>query len=131
MDDIELGDCGEDRTNQREWTEEAEREEEGTSFIENTAKTNADNIRKRINSGTATQSETRVDLNDSDSTDLERQIQDRTIKKAVQRYDAIQALESATDTRYSVTHGDSSMVIDLSRLAVSRTSTKMQPYSPQ
>ncbi len=108
MDDIELGDCGEDRTNQREWTEEAEREEEETSFIENTAKTNADNIRKRINSGTATQSETRVDLNDSDSTDLERQIQDRTIKKAVQRYDAIQALESATDTRYSVTHGDSS-----------------------
>ena len=108
MDDIELGDRGEDRTNQRERTEEAEREEEETSFIENTAKTDADNIQKRINSGTATQSETRVDLNDSDSTDLERQIQDRAIKKAVQRYDAIQALESATDTRFSVTHGDSS-----------------------
>ena len=105
MDDIELGDRGEDPKGADRGSGAGGR---GDSLIENTAKTDADNIRKRINSGTATQSETRVDLNDSDSTDLERQIQDRAIKKAVQRYDAIQALESATDTRFSVTHGDSS-----------------------
>ncbi len=108
MDVIELDITGEDRAEQREETERAERENEETSFIENTAKTDADNIRKRISSGTSAQSETRVDPNDSDSTDLERQIQDQFDKKAAQRFDAIQALESATDTRFSVTHGDSS-----------------------
>ena len=108
MDVIELDITGEDRAEQRGETERAERENEETSFIENTAKTDADNIRKRISSGTSAQSETRVDPNDSDSTDLERQIQDQFDKKAAQRFDAIQALESATDTRFSVTHGDSS-----------------------
>ncbi len=108
MDVIELGNTGEDRTEQREETERAEREDEETSFIENTAKTDADNIRTRISSETSAQSETRVDPNDCDSTDLERQIQDQFDKKAAQRFDAIQALESATDTRFSVTHGDSS-----------------------
>ncbi len=39
---------------------------------------------------------------------MERQIQDQFDKKAIQRYDAIQELESATDIRFSVTHGDSS-----------------------
>ena len=39
---------------------------------------------------------------------MERQIQNQFDKKAAQRFDAIQALESATDTRFSVTHGDSS-----------------------
>ena len=108
MDVIELDNTGEDRTEQREETERAEREDEETSFIENTAKTDADNIRTRISSETSAQSETRVDPNDCDSTDLERQIQDQFDKKAAQRFDAIQALESATDTRFSVTHGDSS-----------------------
>ena len=64
------------------------------------------NIRSLINSETADQ--TRVDLNDFDPTDLERQIQDHTVRKAIQRYDSIQALETATDTRFSVTHGESS-----------------------
>ncbi len=108
MDVIELDNTGEDRTEQREETERAEREDKETSFIENTAKTDADNIRTRISSETSAQNETRVDPNDSDSTDLERQIQDQFDKKAAQRFDAIQALESATDMRFSVTHGDSS-----------------------
>ena len=108
MDVIELDNTGEDRTEQREETERVEREDEETSFIENTAKTDADNIRTRISSETSAQNETRVDPNDSDSTDLERQIQDQFDKKAAQRFDAIQALESATDMRFSVTHGDSS-----------------------
>ncbi len=87
---------------------ERRREDEETLFIENTAKTDADNIRTRISSETSAQSETRADPNDSDSTDLERQIQDKFDKKAAQRFDAIQVLESAMDTRFSVTHGDSS-----------------------
>ncbi len=66
-------------------------------------------ITDQINSGTVTQSKTNTGLEeDDDLTDLEKQIQDHAIKKAIQRYDAIQALESATDTRFSVTHGDSS-----------------------
>ena len=108
MDIIELDNTGEDRTEQRGETERAEREDKETSFIKNTAKTDADNIRTRISSETSAQSETRADPNDSDSTDLERQIQDKFDKKAAQRFNAIQALESATDTRFSVTHGDSS-----------------------
>ena len=36
------------------------------------------------------------------------QIQDQFDKKATPRFDAIQALESMTDTKFSVTHGDSS-----------------------
>ena len=108
---MEFDDLGKDRTDQREeakWAEQAEREDEETSFIENTAKTDADNIRTWISSKTPTQSETRVDLNDFSPTDLEKQIQDHTEKKAFQRFNAIQALESMTDTKFSVTHGDSS-----------------------
>ena len=45
---------------------------------------------------------------DDDLTDLERQIQDHAIRKAIQRYDAVKALETATNTRFSITHGDSS-----------------------
>ena len=41
MDIIELDNTGEDRMEQRE---ETEREDEESSFIENTAKTDADNI---------------------------------------------------------------------------------------
>ncbi len=64
--------------------------------------------RDRISSESATQSETNTERGAFDSTDLERQIQDHFNKKAVQRFDAIQALESATDIRFSATHGDSS-----------------------
>ncbi len=74
MDIIELDNTGEDRTEQREETERAEREDEETSFIENTAKTDADNIRKRISSETSAQSETRVDLNDFDFKDVARSL---------------------------------------------------------
>ncbi len=94
---MEFDDLGKDRTDQREEAkraEQAEREDEETSFIENTAKTDADNIQTRISLKTPTQSETRVDLNDFSPTDLEKQIQDHAEKKAFQRFNAIQALES-------------------------------------
>ncbi len=109
MADIELDNIGEHRTEQEraEQAERAEEEEEETSFNEKTD-ADYDNIRTRISSKTSAQSETRVDPNDFDSTDLERQIQDHAVRKAIQRYNAIQALESVTGTRFSVTHGDSS-----------------------
>ncbi len=103
MADIELDNLGEDRTEQ----EEAERAED-TSFTENTDNADYDNIRSQISSRTVTQSRTNTGLDDTVSTDLERQIHDQHVRKAIQRYDAIRAFESATDTRFSVTHGDSS-----------------------
>ncbi len=39
---------------------------------------------------------------------MSRRIHDLFDKKAAQRFNAIQALESMTDTKFSVTHGDSS-----------------------
>ena len=102
MDNIELDNLGEDRTEQ----EEVERAED-TSFTENTDNADYDNIRSQISSRTVTQSRTNTGLDETDSTDLERQIHDHAVRKAIQRYDAIQALETATGTRFSVTHGDS------------------------
>ncbi len=61
---------------------------------------NTDNIQS--------QSRANIGLDEDDLTDLEKQIQNHAIKKAIRRYDTIQALETATDTRFSVTHGDSS-----------------------
>ena len=99
MADIELDNLGEDRTEQ----EEVERAED-TSFTENTDNTDYDNIRSQISS----RSRTNTERGDFDPTDLERQIQDRVDRKAAQRYGAIQTLESATGTKFSVTHGNSS-----------------------
>ncbi len=107
MDNIELDNLGEDRTESKQ----AEQEEEDTSLTENIDNDNADydNTWSEISSETVTQSKVKTGLGeDDDLTDLEKQIQDYAIKKAIQRYDAIQALESAMDTRFSVTHGDSS-----------------------
>ncbi len=96
MDVIELDNFGED--GREEDAREEEREEEEESFTENTNNANAefDNIRTQINSETTDQ--TRVDLNDFNPTDLERQIQDHAVRKAIQRYDSIQALETGTDS---------------------------------
>ncbi len=104
MTDIELDNIDKGREEERSGQD---REKEETSFTERTEETedDYDNIRSRINSKTPTQSKTN---DEDDPTELERQIQDRAIKKAVQRYDAIQALESLTGTRFSVTHGESS-----------------------
>ena len=109
MDDIELDNID------KGWEEERsgqDREREETSFTERTEETedDYDDIRSRINSEQApTQSKTNVGFDDEDDpTDSEKRLQDQAIKKAVQRYGAIQALESLTDTRFSVTHGDSS-----------------------
>ena len=56
MDNIELDNLGEDRTEQ----ERAE-EEEDTSFTENTDNTDYDNIRSQISSRTVTQSRTNTE----------------------------------------------------------------------
>ena len=109
MDDIELDNINKGR--EEEGRTEQDREREETSFTERTEETkdDYDNIRSRIDSEEApTQSKTNEGFDDKDDSKLARQIQDHTIKKAVQRYGAIQALESAMDTRFSVTHGDSS-----------------------
>ena len=105
MDEIELDNIDKGRE------EERGRDREETFFTERTeeAEDDYDNIRSRINSEEApTQSKTNVGFDDENDSELARQIQDLAIKKAVQRYDAIQALESLTDTRFNVTHGDSS-----------------------
>ena len=88
--DIELDNLGEDQTEQeREEEDQAEGKESETSFMENT-----DNIQS--------QSRANIGLDEDDLTDLEKQIQDHPIKKPIQRYDTIQALETAMDTRIKV-----------------------------
>ena len=108
MADIELDNIDKGREEERSGQD---REREETSFTERTEETedDYDNIRSRINSEkTPTQSETNVGFDDEDDSELARQIQNYGINNAVQRYDAIQALESLTDTMFSITHGDSS-----------------------
>ena len=108
MADIELDNIDKGREEERSGQD---REREETSFTERTEETedDYDNIRSRINSEkTSTQSETNVGFDDEDDSESARQIEDYAIKKAVQRYDAIQALESLTGTGFNVTHGDSS-----------------------
>ncbi len=104
MDNIELDNIGEDRTEQ----EEAERVED-TSFTENTDNADNYNTRSQIRSRTVTQSKTNTGLDEDDYiTSWERQIQDQFDKKAAQRFDAIQALESMMGTRFCVTHWENS-----------------------
>ena len=98
---MELGDCGEDRTNQRERTEEEE-----TSFTERSEE-DYDNARDRISSGTSTQSETRVDLNDFDFRDVERSIAKDQQDKETRKKGAIQILRMITDENLG-DYGDSS-----------------------
>ena len=108
MDDIELDNINKGREEERSGQD---REREETSFTERTEETkdDYDNIRSRISPEPTDQSKTNEGSDDEDDpTDSEKRLQDQAIKKAVQRYGAIQALESATDTRFSVTHGDSS-----------------------
>ena len=103
-EEIELNNIDEGREEERSGRD---REREETSFTERTEETedDYDDIRSRINSETPTQSKT---SDADDPTELEKQIHDFALKKAMIRFDAIQALESATDTRFSVAHGDSS-----------------------
>ncbi len=108
MDDIELDNIDRGREEERSGQD---REREETSFTERTEETkdDYDNIRSRISPEPTVQGETNEGFdNEDDPTDSEKRLQDLAIKKAVQRYDAIQALESATDTKFSVVHGDSS-----------------------
>ncbi len=103
-ENIELNERG------REEDKSSEKAREETSFTERTEETkdDYDDIRSRINSKkTSTQSKTNYD-DDEDDSELAIQIRDHAIKKAVQRFHNIQALESLTDTRFSITHGDSS-----------------------
>ena len=107
MDVIELDNTGEDRTEQREETEQVEREDEKTSFIENNAKTDADDIRTRISSETSTQSETRVDLNDFDFKDVARSLAKNQQDNETRKKGAIQILKKITDENLG-DYGDSS-----------------------
>ncbi len=105
---IEFKERGRER---EEGRTEQDREKEETSFTERTEETedDYDDIRSRINSEEApTQSETNVGFDDEADSELAGQIHERAINNAVKRYNAIQALESLTDTRFSITHGESS-----------------------
>ena len=67
MENIELEDIGkEGREEERDQESREEKDREETSSTENT-KDNYDNTRARISSETATQSETRTDLEDFDT----------------------------------------------------------------
>ena len=109
MDDIELDNINKGREEERSGQD---REREETSFTERTEETedDYDDIRSRISPEPTVQSETNEGskYDEDDPADLEKRLQDQANKKSDQRYDAIQALESATDTRFNVTHGDSS-----------------------
>ncbi len=111
MDAIEIDRFGEDER-EVEYVREEDRQEEekDTSFIENTNNANAefDNMRTQINSATADQTRVNTGIGEDGFTDLEREIQNHAVRKAVQRCDAIKALDSATDTRFIVKHGESS-----------------------
>ncbi len=105
MADIELDNTDKGRKEERSGQD---REREETSFTERTEETedDYDDIRSRINSEeTPTQSKTN---DEDDPTELENQILERAISNATKRYNAIQALESLTGTRFNVMHGESS-----------------------
>ncbi len=107
-ENIEFKERGRER---EEGRTEQDREKEETSFTERTEETedDYDDIRSRINSEEApTQSETNVGFDDEADSELAGQIHERAINNAVKRYNAIQALESLTETRFSITHGESS-----------------------
>ncbi len=91
MDNTELDNIGEDRTEQGE----AEQEEEDTSFTENTDNTDYDNIQTQINSESTDQ--TRVDLNDFYFTDVTRQLAKNQQDKEVRKEGAIQILRMIKD----------------------------------
>ena len=108
MADIELDNIDKGREEERSGQD---RGREETSFTERTEETedDYDDIQSRINSEEApTQSETNVGFDDEADSELAGQIHERAINNAVKRYNAIQALESLTDTRFSITHGESS-----------------------
>ena len=110
MDEIELNNIDKGREEEERSGQDRKREE--TSFTERTEETedDYDDIRSRISPEPTVQSETNEGskYDEDDPTDLEKRLQDQANKKADQRYNAIQALESATDTRFNVAHGDSS-----------------------
>ena len=111
-ENIELKERGREEDKSSEEARERQEKEE-TSFTERTeeAEDDYDDIRSRIDSEEApTQSKTNegFEYDENDLTELEKRLQDQANKKADQRYNTIQALESATDTRFNVAHGDSS-----------------------
>ena len=55
-----------------------------------------------------TRSKTNAGSDDEDDSELANQILERAISNATKRYNAIQALDSLTGTRFSVLHGESS-----------------------
>ncbi len=91
MDDIELDNIDKGRVE-----DEQDREKEETSFTERTEETedDYDDIRSRISPEPTVQ--TRVDLNDFDSTDLERRLAKDQQDKEMRREGAIQILRMLT-----------------------------------
>ncbi len=113
MNNIELDNLGEDRTEQ----ERTERKED-TSFTEDTDNADADydNIRSQINSESTDQ--TRVDLNDFDFTDVTRRLAKNPQDKEVRKEGAIQILRMITLETMALAPGNFSMVSQRRNLAI-------------
>ena len=108
MDVIELEDIGkEGREEERVEQSREEKDREDTSLSENT-KDNYDNTRSRINTETATQSETRTDLEDFDTADLTRRLAKDQQDKETQRDGAKQILEIITREKKFGDYGEKS-----------------------
>ena len=99
-----------ERGREEDKSSEEAREKEETSFTERTeeAEDDYDNIRSRIDSETATQSETRTDLEDFDTADLTRRLAKDQQDKETQRDGARQILEIITREKKFGDYGEKS-----------------------
>ncbi len=123
MDDIELDNINKGR--EEEGRTEQDRGKEETSFTERTEETKSDydNIRSRINSGSTTQRETNEGFGKNDLQNIEERIKRLQDKSLKVKHNAIEALESATGVRFDVSHGNKSKYL-ISKISDAKYSEK-------
>ncbi len=123
MDEIELNNI--DKGREEEGRTEQDRGKEETSFTERTEETKSDydNIRSRINSGSTTQRETNEGFGKNDLQNIEERIKRLQDKSLKVKRNAIEALESATGVRFDVSHGNKSKYL-ISKISDAKYSEK-------
>ncbi len=123
MDEIELNNI--DKGREEEGRTEQDREREETSFTERTEETKSDydNIRSRINSGSTTQRETNKGLGKNDLQSIEERIKRLQDKSEKVKRNAIEALESATGVRFDESYGDNTKTL-ISKISDAKYSEK-------
>ncbi len=123
MDEIELNNIGKGR--EEEGRTEQDRKKEETSFTERTEETKSDydNIRSRINSGSTTQRETNKGLGKNDLQSIEERIKRLQDKSEKVKRNAIEALESATGVRFDESYGDNTKTL-ISKISDAKYSEK-------